>query len=207
MSRLREKIESIVFAGLKPGLKESQAAAPPASFLGRLRQRVDGWVSGGPGPSDPLYLTNRTTGQKVRSGIVIGLPLVILMAVVGFSLSSLMTPPKPKEAKELTPSEVAAKLLPSLKDLRLEAGSDIEVLELRIDRSHALRLSGILKNRTTREIASVDLACDLTDAGGTQLGAIAVHVVNIPASGLRKFETPIRQADAAFVLVREIQTH
>jgi hypothetical protein len=207
MSRLREKIESIVFAGLEPGQKAPQSAALPTSFTGRLRQRVDAWVLGGPGPSDPLYLTNRTTGQKIRSGIAVGLPLVILMGVVGFSLSSLMTPPKPQQAKELTPSEAAARLLPSLNDLKLETRSDIEVVELRIDRANGLRLAGILKNRTAREIASADLACDLTNAGGTQVGTIAVHVESIPASGRRKFETPIRQGDAAFVLVREIQTH
>jgi len=205
MNRLREKIESIVFAGLKPGQKASSATAPPTSFIGRLRHRIDGWVSGGPGPSDPLYLTNRTTAQKVRAWIVIGVPLLIVVVGLGVSLSSLLDPPKPPPAKDLTPAEVAARLLPDLKDLKLQAGADIEVVELRIDRTKGLRMVGSIKNKTTHAIASADIACNLTDASGTQVGALTVHVDNIPASGIRDFEMPIKQTEAAFVLVQEIQ--
>ena len=43
------------------------------------------------------------------------------------------------------------------------------------------------------------------DAGGTQLGGVNIHVDSIPPSGVRNFEMPIQQTDAAFVLVREIQ--
>jgi hypothetical protein len=130
--------------------------------------------------------------------------LLIVVAVVGLSLSTLLDPPKAQQVKELTPSEVAAKLLPNLKDLKLEAGSDIEVVELRVERSAGVRLAGTLRNKTTRTIASADISCDLTDADGTQLGAVSIHVENIPPSGVRNFDQPLRQASAAFVLVREI---
>jgi hypothetical protein len=86
----------------------------------------------------------------------------------------------------------------------LEAGSDIEVVELRVERSAGVRLAGTLRNKTTRTIASAYISCDLTDADGTQLGAVSIHVENIPPSGVRNFDQPLKQASAAFVLVREI---
>jgi hypothetical protein len=205
MNRLREKIESIVFAGLKPGgAKASPQVAAPASFMGRLRQRIDRWISGS-GNSDPLYLTNRTTAQKVRAWIVIGIPLLILVAAVGLSLSTFLDPPKAAPVKDLTPAEVAAKLLPNLKDLKLEAGSDIEVVELRIDHNKGLHIAGSVRNKSTHPLASADISCNLTDATGTQLGGVNIHVDSIPASGVKNFEVPIQQTDTAFVLVREIQ--
>jgi hypothetical protein len=205
MNRLREKIESIVFAGLKPGgAKASPEVASPASVMGRLRQRIDRWISGS-GHSDPLYLTNRTTAQKVRAWVVIGIPLLILVAVVGLSLSTFLDPPKAAPVRDLTPAEVAAKLLPNLKNLKLEAGSDIEVVELRLDRNKGMRIVGSVKNKSTHLLASADIICNLTDAGGTQLGGVNIHIDSIPPSGVRNFEMPIQQTDAAFVLVREIQ--
>jgi hypothetical protein len=207
MKSLREKIESIVFAGLKPsGGKVEAAAPPPDTAMGRLRQRIDKWISGGPAPTDPLYLTNRTMGQKIKSWSVVAVPLVILVGGIALSLSNVLDPPEVKPQKELSPAEVAAKLLPNLKDIKIELNHDIDVVEAKIERSGGVRMVGTVKNKTSKPIAAADLGCDLTDAGGTQLGAVSVHIENIPASGVKSFELPLKQPDASFVLVREITT-
>lgn len=209
MKRLREKIESIVFAGLKPsgGAKDQAAAPPPDTWHGRLRKKIDDWISGGPAPSDPLYLTNRTTAQKLRSWSVVAVPVIILMGGVGLSLSSYLNPPESKPVKEPTAAEVAARILPNLKDIKLDSNKDIEVVEVRIERSGGgVRMVGSVKNRTTHAISSAEITCDLTDAAGTQLGAVSAHVDNIPASGTKTFELPVKQTDANFVLIREIVT-
>jgi hypothetical protein len=208
MKSLREKIEAIVFAGLKPSGQKADAPAPSAeTAMGRLRQRIDKWLSGGPAPSDPLYLTNRTMGQKIKSWSVVAIPLVILVGGVALSLSNVLDPPEVKPQKEPTPAEVAAKLLPNLKDIKIELNHDIDVVEVRIERTGGVHMVGTVKNKTNKTIASADLGCDLTDAGGTQLGAVTAHVENIPANGVKSFELPLKQADASFVLIREIVTH
>jgi hypothetical protein len=207
MSGVREKIESILYAGLKPGGQRTASGdPPPASFFGAMRHRIDRWVSGGPGPSDPLYLTNRTTGQKARAWVVIGVPLLLVIALIGVSLSTLLEPPRSQQVRDLTPAEVAAKQLPDLKDLKIEGGSDIEIVELRVEGSGA-RMSGTLRNKTTRAIASADISCDLTDSGGTQLGGVIMHVEDIPASATKRFDYLLNKPNATFVLVRQIQTH
>jgi hypothetical protein len=205
---LREKIEAIVFAGLKPsGQKPEAAPAPADTAMGRLRQRIDKWLSGGPAPSDPLYLTNRTTAQKIKSWSVVAVPLVILVGGVALSLSNVLDPPDVKPQKELSGAEVAAKLLPNLKDIKIELNHDIDVAEVTVDRNGGVHIVGSVKNKTAKPIASADLGCDLTDAGGTQLGAVTVHIENIPANGVKSFELPLKQQNASFVLVREIVTH
>jgi serine acetyltransferase len=45
---------------------------------------------------------------------------------------------------------------------------------------------------------------DLTDADGSQVGAVSVVVEKIPPSGTRDFEIPIRQRNAAAATVREV---
>jgi len=205
MNRLREKIESIVFAGLKPAAPRTQAAAPiPETLMGRLRQRIDNWVSG-TGHADPLYLSNRTTAQKLKSWLVIAVPVLILVGGIGISLAYL-NPPEATRANEPTPAEVASKMLPNLKDLKIEGASDLEVVEVGIDRSKGVRMVGSVRNKSVHTIATALLSCELTDASGTQLGSVTVHLEDIPASSVKTFELPVQQTDANFVLIREILT-
>jgi hypothetical protein len=203
MKKLREKIESIVFAGLKPAGQRPAAVDKPASAMGKLRARLNDWISGGPAPSDPLYLTNRSFAQKARSWIVVAIPMLILLVGIGLTLSKL-NPPKRQPAKEPTPAEVAAKLLPNLGNLKIEASRSIDVSEIRVERTGGVHVVGSLHNNTPQEIAAADITCDLTDSNGTQLGSITLHVDRIPASANKTFDIPVRQPAANFVMVREI---
>jgi hypothetical protein len=201
MNRIRKFFESIVFAGLKPGAQT--APKRQLTWLGPLRRGpVERLLSGGPAPEDPLYLTNRTLGQKILSWSLVAIPCLVLFAGIGITLSSLLDPPAPAPAKELTAAEITAKLLPNMdKDFKLAPASDVQVLEARVD---GTRLVGKVKNTSTRAIAGAELVVDLTDADGSQVGAVSVVVEKIPPSGTRDFEIPIRQRNAAAAMVREV---
>jgi hypothetical protein len=126
----------------------------------------------------------------------------VLFAGIGITLSSILNPPDPKPAKELTAAEITAKLLPNMdKDFKLAPASDVQVLEARVD---GTRLVGKVKNTSTRAIAGAELVVDLADADGSQVGAMSVVVEKIQPSGTRDFEIPIRQRNAATATVREV---
>jgi hypothetical protein len=202
MKRILEFFESIAFAGMKPG---SQAASKPRlKWLGPLRGPVERLLAGGHAPTDPLYLTNRSLTQKLKSWSLIAIPCLVLAVGIAVILSSFLNPPEAKPTKEMTAAEITAKLLPDMdKDIKLTPASDVQVVEVKVDGS---RLVGMLKNTTTREIAVTELIIDLTNTGGSQLGAVNAIVENIPPSGTKEFQIPIKQHDAAFALVRDIFT-
>jgi hypothetical protein len=203
MKRIRAILESIAFAGMKPGAK---SGASKNKQPGPLGGSIDRFLSGS-APSDPLYLTNRRLHQKMRSWILIGAPCLILAAGIGLALSSLIDPPKAKEITEPTPKEVAEKILPNLSpDLKVEQNKDVEVVEVRIDHTGDLRLVGVVRNTTNHDIAAVRMVVQLTDVESSQVGFTEARVENIPASKTKAFTTPIVQKTAMFALVREIFT-
>jgi hypothetical protein len=205
MKRLREFLESIVFAGLKPGGQKTESRS--LKWLGPLSGPIERLLSGS-APSDPLYLTNRSTGQKVRSWLLIGIPCLVLVAGVGIALSNLLDPPEVKPQKELTAKEVAAKLLPNMdKEIKLATNPDIQVVEVAVRHDGGSRLAGVVHNNSAHEVATVELVVDLTDTTGSQVGGISGTVSNVPANSNKSFVFPIRQKDAAFALVRDIQSH
>src|ERR1035438_1943723 len=163
MKRLRAFVESILFAGLRPsGQKPEQG--PQFKWLGPLSGPLERMLAGGPTPTDPLYLTNRSMSQKIRSWALIGIPCLVLLAGVGYVLSSLMSPPDVKPTKELTASEIAAKMLPEMsKDLKLTSNHDVEVVEVKVDTTHGAKLIGTLRNTTDHEIAFAEVVVDLTN--------------------------------------------
>jgi hypothetical protein len=194
--RIREFFESIAFVGLKPGAQ----AAPKREFkwLGPIER-----ILSGPAPTDPLYLTNRTAGQKLKSWSLIAIPCLVLAVGVGVALSNLIDPPEAKPVKQPTKAEITAKLLPNIdKDFKLVPPSDVQVLEIKVAGS---RLVGVLRNTSTREIAAAEIVVDLTNAVGSQVGAVSAIVQRLPASGNKEFQIPITQRDAAFGLVREVK--
>ncbi len=201
MNQLRKFFESIVFAGMKPG--GQTAPKTQLRWLGPLRGPVERLISG-PAISDPLYLTNRTFLQKLRSWSLIAIPCLILAGAVAVALS-VLDPPAPPPAKEPTAAEITAKLLPNMdKDIKLAPASDVQVLEVRVE---GTQLVGSVKNTTEHPIASVELIVDLTTAGGSQVGAVSAFVDKLPPSGRKNFQIPIKQRNAAFALVREIIAH
>ena len=176
-------------------------------WLGPLSGPVGRLLSGGPAPTDPLYLTNRSMSHKIRSWSLIAVPCLVLLAGIGYVLSSLMNPPDVKPAKELTASEIAAKMLPDLsKDLNVVSNHDVEVLEAKVDNTNGPKVVGTVRNTTDHEIAIAYLIMDLTDGAGSQLGAVSATVEKIPPTSNKAFQVPIKQANAAVALVREVNS-
>ena len=195
--RIREFFESIAFAGLKP---DAQSA----------RKRELKWfqpierILSGSAPSDPLYLSNRTAGQKWRSWSLIAIPCLVLAVGVWVAWSNLISLSADKPFKAPTKGEITAKLLPKIdKDFQLKPPSDLQVPEIRIVGS---RLVGVLKNTSAHEIATAEVVVDLTNTAGSQVGAVSAVVLRVPAMGSKDFQIPIAQRDAAFGLVREVKS-
>jgi hypothetical protein len=202
--RIRKFFESIAYAGLQPGTRPQPKRA---TWLGPLSGPLDRLLSGGPAPSDPLYLTNRSTAQKVKIAALIGIPCLAL----GFLMYAMLTgifrfgsPPPPHEA---SPGEIAAKLLPHMDpDMHIDTDKDVEVVEVRVEHGAQISIVGSMKNNTNHEIRVAEAIFNLTDSGGSGLGGVSARVENFKARSTAKFKVPIQQNAAAFALVREIHT-
>jgi len=187
---------------MKPGKPKTESKR--MRLLGPLRRPVERLLSGG-GPQDPLYLSNRTFGQKLVGWVKVGVPLLVVVVAVVFAFLMHRRQDKPPES--LSPAEIAAKMLPELnRPIHVDINTDIEVLEVYIDHADGDRLVGRVRNTTDHEIHSGEVDFFLTAVNGTQVGAASVKVNKLAAGQTFPFAQPIPQKAAAFALVREVHT-
>ena len=200
MKRVREILESIAFAGLKPS--GGPVAAPKKkTWYTPVEERLERYLTGGATPNDPLYLSNRTLGQKVRAWSLIGVPCLILAIGIGVTLY-VLEPPEAAPPKQMTSAEIAAKVLPNIdKDIKLAPAADIQLVQINVS---GMRVTGTVQNTTQHSVAHAELVIQLTDSTGSQVGAVTTELKNIPASGQKEFGFPITQRDASYAVVREI---
>ena len=204
LKRLRRFIESVVFAGLKPDAPREQAKR--ARWLDPLRRLLERILLR-PAPSDPLYLSNRTFDQKLKLRLAIAVPCLILAGGVLLGLSHFFQANGPGPAPEPSAAELAAKLLPNVdKTINLEVNQDAQVLDAHVEREGGMKVAGTVKNNTGRLIHTTEIILNLTDKTGSHLGAVSAQVDNLAPHATMKFQAPIEQKDAAFALVREVQT-
>jgi hypothetical protein len=179
------------------------------TFLERadaLARKIEQFV-GGSGQSDPLYISNRTAGQKARLALLIGTPVLALVGLMALALGNFFDP-SPGTQKTSAPvreaATVTAKVLPDLqKSYRSDSDTDCEVAEAAVADG---TLAGKLRNSTDRKINVVDVVFDLTDIDGSALGAVAVRVENIAPHGTANFRMAVDQRQAKTALVRELHT-
>jgi hypothetical protein len=207
MKRLRELFESIVFAGMKPGARPGPTQS--TKWLRPLRGPVERLLSGS-APSDPLYLTNRSLGQRIKSWSLVTVLCLFIMGLVALTLNRDFFAPaallKAVRQKEPSAGEMARKTQPNIdRNIKIDTNKDVEVVQVHLDRS-AMKVTGTVRNNTTHDIAVTDVVFNLTDKSGSQLGAVSGHIQNLPPKTTKDFEFPIKQADATFVLVRELST-
>jgi hypothetical protein len=174
-------------------------------WLGPLRGPIDRLLSGG-APKDPLYLTNRSLGQKVKAWAVVVVPCLLVIGVFALALSrnyfQRADAPVPKD---MTAAEVARKILPNMaKDIKIETNRDVEVVEVHVDRGAELKLTGSVRNNSARNLAAVDVVFNLTDTTGSDVGALNGHIENLAPNSVRPFQIPIPQRNAVFAMVREV---
>jgi hypothetical protein len=199
--RLRQFFESLVFAGLKPGGSRSQPRRLP--FLGPLRGPVERFLAGGAPPSDPLYLSNRPRGQRIALGVLVGLPVALIVGGIVYVLGTGVTA-NPRQQAEPTAAEIARRILPDLdKNLKVSSNTDVQVVEAAVRQGPEPSVSGTVRNNTDRVIRSAELVFDLTDAAGSQVGGVGTTVRDLAPKATQRFEFPIKQHDAALVIVRE----
>jgi hypothetical protein len=159
-----------------------------------------------PAPSDPLYLSNRSFFQKARRFLLVAVPLVLLVGGL-FVATQIDNSRTPKPVAELTPEEVAAKTLPAFnKEIKLDSNKDLQVIEVHVEHSRGTQLVGNLRNTTTHPIAEAVVVFDLVDASRSQLGGVTVTETGLLPGAIRSFRKPIEQANAAYVVVRELRS-
>lgn len=204
LKQLRQSVNSILFAGLKPDAPREQTAR--LRRLGPLRGLLER-VLRAPAPSDPLYLSNRTFDQKAKLGLAIAVPCLIVVGVTALGLSHFFQAKGPGPSAEPTAAELAAKLLPNMGQIgNIEVNKDVQVLDAHIEREGGGKVAGTVKNNTGRLIHTTEIILNLTDKTGSLLGAVSAQVDDLAPNATVNFRVPIEQADAAFALVREVQT-
>ncbi|MGA7238282.1 MAG: FxLYD domain-containing protein [Bryobacteraceae bacterium] len=177
--RIKQFVENLAYAGLKPQ----------------------------GGPSDPLYLSNRTLGQKLTAWSIIGIPALVVLGGLGLVLFGFFdkdAPIAPPPAG-LTNAQVAEKMLPDLnKDIHIESQHDLDVEDVHVVMGAPSHLVGIAKNTTDRPISTAELIFDLTDRNGSRQGAVSTEIKNIASKTSVPFQFAIESSAATFALVREV---
>jgi len=201
-NRFRKFIESVVYVGMKPGAQKTQDS--PARKL-RLLAPLERLLST-PSPSDPLYLTNRTFGQKLTRVVWMAVPVAVVVGGVVVAVGYFASKPV-KPARELTLAEIAERVLPNFnKDFQLETNKELQVLEVHFEHTGASLLVGNLQNKTDHAIHQAVVVFDLADAGGSQLGGVTVTETNLAPGVVRQFKQPIVQTTATYAMVRNVRT-
>lgn len=210
-NQVKQFFEKLVYAGLKPQggrpaqqseashAEPKQAANSPLNWLNTKLNQA--------GPADPLYLSNRTAGQKVKSWALIGIPPLVVLTAVGLVLAGVFNPttsPAPPPSGP-TNAEIASKMLPDLQNISIETQHDLEVADVHVIPGAPVRLEGVAKNNSDHEISKAELVFDLTDKTGSRQGAVTTEVKNIGAKSTVQFQFAIEQATATFALVREVR--
>ena len=197
MKRLRKLWESVVYMGMQPGADPQRRIS---RLFGPFRGPVERFIAGGVAPSDPLYLSNRTLGQKIRFSIVVAIPCVLVLGLLAIGAGNYFHVQE-KPVRELTIAELREKILPNLaKNIRIET-HDLEVVEARVEPGHVL---GTVRNIANHPIEDATLVFDLTDGVGTRLGAVSAKIAHVDANSTAAFHIDIDQPNAGFALVREV---
>ena len=193
--RLRRVFESIAYAGLKPN---ASSGGPQGGKPGGPRKLLDRLLAGR-APANPFYLTNRTWKQRLKSGLLMGIPCVLLAGAVALGLSYLYAP-----RTEPTTAEIVARLLPDLEKTVDRTPKEAEILDLRPDTAGSPKIIGTLRNHADRTI-TVEFTVDLTDIFGSKLDAVTERVEKAPAKTDVPFQFPIRDENAAIAVVRSLR--
>lgn len=203
--RIKQFFENLAYAGLKAqGGRAAQTAPQRQGFIrawaeSRLTKR---------GPSDPLYLSNRTLTQKLKARALVGVPVVAVLGGMGLVLFGYFDKDKPiaPPPAGLSNAEIAQKMLPDLNnDVHIETQHDLEVEDVHVVLGAPSRLVGVAKNNTDRQISQAELVFDLTDRSGSRQGAVSTELKNIASKSSAPFQFAIESSAATFALVREVQ--
>lgn len=200
MGRLRRFLESVAYAGMKPGKAPRQRGG--LRWLGPLAGPLTRYLDS-PAPSDPLYISNRTPAQRLRLAAMVAAPFLVVGAV-GWAVIRLST--KSATVADGAATAPAAKIAPALeKDLAIPANNDVEIPEVHVEGGPVTKVKGTVRNKGDRPLVDVQLFFDLTDVAGSRLGAVSTTIRRMEPRSSMPFEFEAPQKNAAFALVREIR--
>jgi hypothetical protein len=177
--------------------------------LDRLRSRIELFVSGR-APSDPLYLTNRTWGQKLKIALLIAVPVLLLVALAVIGAANRVqvgaADPYGQPPVEAAPRTDAAAPSATGKPSPdpVLGSTDLEVLNIRIARdAHSPVVTGIVRNKTDRKVDKAEVSYFLVDREGSLVGTDSVIVASVQPHGSVAFRNPLKLARAEYVFVRD----
>jgi len=198
-SRMKEFIESIIYAGMKPAGRSSED--PPAAKPGWLARQLNG-----PAQSDPLYLTNQTPGQRVRRLVFLVSPLVVVIAC-GIAAIFLFAPKTAKATKPPTTAEIRARVLPEFNQpIKLDSNPNLEVTEVHFEHTGGNTIVGNIHNKSAHRIVQAVIVFELADPSNSGIGGVTVTETDLAPGATRTFRQPIEQSNATYALVREVET-
>lgn len=180
-----------------------------ARRLEPLRQRVETLISGH-APSDPLYLTNRTWQQKLKTAALIVVPIllvfVLVTAAANYRLRSDNVDPNAIPVAEAPPP--AATPSPANQKTSLDAvtsSAELDVVNLHILKdTHPPVVTGTVRNKTGRKIESAEVSYYFADHAGSLVGTEKAVVANVQPHGSVAFRMPLKTAGADYVFVRDV---
>jgi len=172
--------------------------------LDPLRARIEIFISGR-APNDPLYLTNRTWQQKLKIASLIGVPVLVLIALVTIGATNLFrfnqVDPYEHPPTEVPQAAAPQKRLPD----PILAPADLEVVNIRIARDpHAMMVTGTVRNNTNQKVDSAEVSYYLADTEGSLVGTDTTDVANVEPHGSVTFRMPLKVAKAEYVIVRDV---
>ena len=197
---LRDRIEKIIYAGLKP----EAGRHPPLRERVRLwlDRRLDRLAGAGEAPEDPLYLTNLTWTQKARWAILIAAPVVVTVLLVAGVSTNLVNFEFLHKA-ESAPAPSVAKALPDLvRDLKNL--SELEIVELALQRKEFPPVvEGAVRNNSDQVFRAAEISFNVTDERGAMVGSVSTQVQNVPPHGTVRFRVEVPMKNAALAIIRE----
>jgi len=190
---LRDKLDKLLYAGLKPDQPPEYKQSKIDSLLKDESIIFAGLKSEEKPLRGPLGL---------RKKIAIALGLLVLAALVGALVLILQ---KPAERQEVAgPIHRTPNFLP--KEISIDKNKDLEVVSIDFQRDREPHvIVGKIKNRTDRRFARCEISFDVTTAAGALLGGVSTTVTNLAPFALANFEIVVPHKDAAFAMVRELR--
>lgn len=177
---------------------------PSRKRFGRIRGRIEIFLSGRAHP-DPLYLTNRTSRQKLKVAALIVAPALLLIALVTIAATNPFRFHKvdgfEQPVAETPPPAVPQKPLPD----PILAAEGLEVVNIRIARdARPPVVTGTVRNNSDHQVASAQVSYYLANTQGSLVGTDTTSVANLEPHGSVSFRMPLKIAEAEYVMVRNV---
>ena len=192
---LREFFEKVAFAGLKP----DAPAAPKKSKIQSLVRSAEELAARGLKPDEA-----REARSPWRTRIAVG---VAAVAIIGVGVTLVIALQHPADKSETTAaSGPPPPIVPP--GFKVEKNKDLAVEEIDFNKvAEPKEITGTLRNLTGRQIASCDVSFDVTTKQGGQLGGVSTTIHDLAPHGTAHFRIPVPEAEAGFVMVRELRAN